>query len=152
MAEFGTFTSGSVLTANELNAAGAWTSFTPSWTGLTPSNGFVSAQYSQFNKILFVRVFFTFGTTTSMGDPVRMTLPASLTQTTNQEIVGWAQYTDTGIASYPGYVSVSSSTQVTLGVINTAGTYSTSNNVNNARPFVFAYTDSVVFEFTTRLA
>ena len=52
MATFGTFASGQVLTAAELNAAGTWTSFTPSWVNLTPGNGVVSAAYSQFNKIL----------------------------------------------------------------------------------------------------
>jgi hypothetical protein len=68
MATFGTFASGQVLTAAELNAAGAWTSFTPSWVNLTPGNGVVSAAYSQFNKILFVRVKLTWGTTTSCTD------------------------------------------------------------------------------------
>jgi hypothetical protein len=153
MATFGTFASGQVLTAAELNAAGTWTSFTPSWVNLTPGNGVVSAAYSQFNKILFVRVKLTWGTTTSCTDPVRMTLPASLTQdTASQETVGFAQYTDTGVASYVGYVTVFSSTVVGLGVMNSAGTYTAANNVNNTRPHTFGNTDIMAFEFTTRLA
>ncbi len=153
MAEFGTFTSGSVLTAAELNAAGAWTSFTPSWVNLTPGNGVVSAAYSKFNKILFVRVKLTWGTTTSCTDPVRMTLPASLTQDTgSQEIVGFGQYTDTGVASYVGQAYVVSSTVIGLGVMNSAGTYTAANNVNNTRPHTFGNTDIMSFEFTTRLA
>lgn len=153
MATFGTFASGQVLTAAELNAAGTWTSFTPSWTNLTAGNGVVSAAYSQFNKILFVRVKFTWGTTTSCGDPVRMTLPASLTQdTASQEIVGFAQYTDAGVASYIGQISVFSSTVVGLGVMNSAGTYTAANNVNNTRPHTFGNGDIMAFEFTTRLA
>ena len=153
MATFGTFVVGQVLTAAELNAAGAWTSFTPSWTNLTPGNGVVSAAYSQFNKILFVRVKFTWGTTTSCGDPVRMTLPASLSQdTASQEILGQAFYTDAGVSTSIGYVSVFSSTVVGLGVINAAGTYAAANNVNNTRPYTFGNTDIMTFEFTTRLA
>jgi hypothetical protein len=153
MATFGTFVSGQVLTAAELNAAGAWTSFTPSWVNLTPGNGVVSAAYSQFNKILFVRVKLTWGTTTSCTDPVRMTLPASLTQDTgSQEIVGFGQYTDTGVASYVGQAYVVSSTVIGLGVMNSAGTYTAANNVNNTRPHTFGNTDIMSFEFTTRLA
>jgi hypothetical protein len=151
MAEFGTFTSGSVLTAAELNAAGAWTSFTPSWVNLTPGNGVVSAAYSKFNKILFVRVKLTWGTTTSCTDPVRMTLPASLTQDTNQDGVGWANYSDTGVAGYNGYCAVISSTQIGLLVNNSSSTYVAGNNVNNTRPHTFGNTDTMIFEFTTRL-
>jgi hypothetical protein len=151
MAEFGTFTSGSVLTAAELNAAGAWTSFTPSWVNLTPGNGVVSAAYSKFNKILFVRVKLTWGTTTSCTDPVRMTLPASLTQDTNQDGIGWCNIGDTGVAGYAGYIAVISSTQVGLLVLNTSATYAAGNNVNNTRPHTFGNTDTMTFEFTTRL-
>jgi len=153
MAEFGTFTSGSVLTAAELNAAGAWTSFTPSWTNLTPGNGVVSAAYSKFNKILFVRVKFTWGTTTSCGDPVRMTLPASLTQdTASQDPVGFASLTDIGVAGYSGVVSVISSTLVGINVYNSAATYLAPNTVNTTRPFTWGNGDIITFEFTTRLA
>ncbi len=153
MATFGTFTSGQVLTAAELNAAGVWTSFTPSWVNLTPGNGVVSAAYSQFNKILFVRVKLTWGTTTSCTDPVRMTLPASLTQDTgSQEVLGFGQYTDTGVASYVGQAYAVSSTVIGLGVMNSSGTYTAANNVNNTRPHTFGNTDIMSFEFTTRLA
>ena len=153
MAEFGTFASGSVLTAAELNAAGAWTSFTPSWTNLTPGNGVVSAAYSKFNKILFVRVKFTWGTTTSCGDPVRMTLPASLTQeTTSQDPIGLSSLTDIGVAGYSGVVSVISSTLVGINVYNAAGTYLAPNTVNTTRPFTWGNGDIISFQFTTRLA
>ena len=153
MATFGTFVVGQVLTAAELNAAGAWTSFTPSWVNLTPGNGTVSAAYSQFNKILFVTVKFTWGTTTSCSDPVRMTLPASLTQdTASQDAVGLATYGDTGIAGYSGYIGVISSTQVGLLVNNSASTYTSGNNVNNTRPHTFGNTDTMQFQFITRLA
>jgi hypothetical protein len=152
MAAFGTFVDGDVLYASELNAAGAWTSFTPSWVNLTPGNGVVSAAYSKFNRILFVRVKFTWGTTTSCGDPVRMTLPASLFQDTNQDGIGWCNLGDTGVAGYTGYIGVTSNNQVGLLVLNTAGTYAAGNNVNNTRPHTFGNTDTMTFEFTTRLS
>jgi hypothetical protein len=54
MATFGTFTSGQVLTAAELNTAGVWQGYTPTWTqsvAITKTVDF--ARYTQLNK--FVR-------------------------------------------------------------------------------------------------
>jgi hypothetical protein len=150
--ELGSFTAGQILTAADMNIIGTWTSFTPSWVNLTPGNGVVSAAYCEINRVLFVRVKLTWGTTTSCTDPVRMTLPASLTQNTgSQEIIGFGQYTDTGVASYIGQAYVVSSTVIGLGVMNSAGTYTAANNVNNTRPHTFGNTDIMSFEFTTRL-
>jgi len=140
------------LSTPQTNEPGTWISFTPSWTNLTVGNGTVSAFYSIFNKILFVRVKFTMGSTSSMGDPLRMTLPASLSQNTDaQESIGFAQLTDAGIASYAGFVNVSSSTQVTIAVTNASSTHAQTNNVNGTRPFTWATGDTAVFEFTTML-
>jgi hypothetical protein len=153
MAEFGTFTSGSVLTAAELNAAGAWTSFTPSWTNLTVGNGVVSAAYSKFNKILFVRVYFDFGSTSSLTSNLTMTLPASLTQNTaSQETIGLANITKTGVYPIPGIVVVSSSTAVQIQTWLSSGTYPSVRNVEPGVPVAFASDSNISFEFTTRLA
>ena len=153
MAEFGTFTSGSVLTAAELNAAGAWTSFTPSWTNLTVGNGVVSAAYSKFNKILFVRVYFDFGSTSSLTGVLQMTLPASLTQnTSSQETIGLASISKTGFFPTPGIVSVISSTAVQIQTWLSSGTYPSVRNVEPGIPVTFASDTNVSFEFTTRLA
>ena len=153
MAEFGTFTSGSVLTAAELNAAGTWTSFTPSWTNLSVGNGVVSAAYSKFNKILFVRVYFDFGSTSSLTGALRMTLPASLTQNTaSQEIIGQAYITKVGVFPLLGIVSVSSSTAIQIQTWLNSGTYPSVRNVEPGQPIAFDSDSNVSFEFTTRLA
>jgi hypothetical protein len=153
MAEFGSFTSGSVLTAAELNAAGAWTSFTPSWTNLTVGNGVVSAAYSKFNKILFVRVYFDFGTTSSLTSNLQMTLPASLTQNTaSQELIGQANITKVGVFPTLGTVSVASSTAVAIQTWLSSGTYPSVRNVEPGIPVAFDSTSNVSFMFTTRLA
>lgn len=153
MAEFGTFSSGSVLTAAELNAAGTWTSFTPSWTNLTVGNGVVSAAYSKFNKILFVRVYFDFGSTSSLTGGLQMTLPASLTQnTSSQELIGQVNITKVGIFPTLGIVSVSSSTAVAIQTWLSNGTYPSVRNVEPGQPVAFDSTSNISFEFTTRLA
>jgi hypothetical protein len=63
---------GSVLTAADLagitnGAAGAWASYTPTWTNLTVGNGTVVAAYKQIGKTAFFRIAITFGTTTTVS-------------------------------------------------------------------------------------
>jgi hypothetical protein len=51
MATFGTFVAGQVLTAAELNGAGAWQSYTPSWTQSATITKTVNwARYTQLGK------------------------------------------------------------------------------------------------------
>lgn len=135
------------------NTLGTWTSFTPSWTNLTLGNGSVSAAYLQVNKLLFVTVKVTLGSTSSLGDPVRMTLPNSLTQdTASQDLVGITSLGDTGVAGYQGFIGVTSSTQVTPYVLNVGSTYASLNTITSTRPFTFGNTDTIAFQFVTRLA
>jgi len=153
MAEFGTFTSGSVLTAAELNAAGAWTSFTPAWTNLVVGNGTVTAQYSKFNKILFGRVKFTAGSTSTFGGggQFQMTLPASLSQDANQGLLGFVYILDAGTQVYMGAVAVQDATTVYLGLGGAALTYTNLTTCSNTRPMTWTTNDQLIFEFTTRL-
>lgn len=60
MAAFGSFVSGQVLTAAELNAAGAYSDYTPTWTQSATITKTVNwARYSQFNKIVTVSIKMT---------------------------------------------------------------------------------------------
>jgi hypothetical protein len=153
MATFGTFAVGQVLTAAELNATGEYTSFTPSFTNLTVGNGTVSAGFSVFNKILFCTVSVTLGSTSIVGDPVRMTVPGSLSiNTTSQKVLGQATLEDTGIATYMGVVQVTNATTVGLFVQNASTTYTTLNTVNGTRPFASFNGDQFIFSFIARLA
>lgn len=153
MATFGTFTAGQILTASELNATGAWSSFTPSWTNLSPGNGTNVGVYTVLNKILWCKVSFTLGSTSSVGDPVYMTVPNSLVlNTTNQNIIGQAFFEDVGVASYSGVVQIRSSTTVQPFVVNASGTYATLNSLTGTRPFSSFSGDKFVFEFMAQIA
>jgi hypothetical protein len=53
MATFGTFASGQVLTAAELNSAGTWSAYTPTWTQSVAITKTVNwARYTQLNKFV----------------------------------------------------------------------------------------------------
>jgi hypothetical protein len=152
VATFGTFTPGQVLTAAELNNGLLWTSFTPAFTNFTLGNGTVTAKYSIFGKVMFCKVAVTLGSTSTVGDPIRMTIPASATAvTTSQEVVGNAMATDAGVATYLGYVLLTSSTQVTGIVINAASTYGQANTFNTTRPFTWGNADQFRLDFMLEL-
>jgi hypothetical protein len=60
MATFGTFTSGQVLTAAELNTAGAWQAYTPTWTQSVAITKTVNwARYTQLGKWVHVSIKMT---------------------------------------------------------------------------------------------
>ena len=148
MATFGTFTTGQVLTAAELNALGTWTSFTPTWSGITVGNGTNNGVYSVINKILFVKTRFTFGTTSVMTGFPQITLPASLTAaTTNQQIFGTAVSEDAGNASYVGSCYLISTTAVRGYVNLTSGTYGRLENITATVPHTWGNLDTLLFDF-----
>ena len=153
MATFGSFVSGQVLTAAELNSLGVWTSFTPSYTQLSVGNGTISGFYTVINKMLFVQTSFTLGSTSSVGaGPVTLTLPASLVQASvTDSIIGQAYYVDAGVASYIGVCAVSNTTTVIPYVDSVGGTYGTLSSITNTRPFTFGTGDSILLNFMTRL-
>jgi hypothetical protein len=56
---------------------GAWTAWTPTWTGLTIGNATVDAKYCQIGKIIHWRMKVTFGSTTSWSGNFQFTVPVA---------------------------------------------------------------------------
>jgi hypothetical protein len=153
MATFGTFTAGQVLTAAELNALGTWTAFTPSWTNLTVGNGTQSAFYSVINKILFVRVRFTLGSTSAVGTNTQLLLPNSYVADNNSQVaVGTSLAEDTGSASFFGFNYLISSTGIRPIVGRSDGTFLLGNFFTATVPHTWANTDRFTMEFGVQLA
>jgi len=83
MATLGTFVSGQVLTAAELNAIGTWTDYTPN---VAASSGTITtgtldfAQYSQINDFVIVRFAYNITTAgTAAGASLTLDPPSGLT-------------------------------------------------------------------------
>ena len=122
-----------------------WTSYTPTFTNLTVGNGTIDAKYLRIdNKLVFVRFAFTFGSTSSIGGSVWLTLPSGSTATQFVPVVAW--FNDTGTASYTGvaYTSVSD-TNIYLGAVKTDATYTTVANLSSTIPHTWANTDTIRF-------
>lgn len=148
MATFGTFTTGQILTAAELNAAGTWVSFTPTWTNLTAGNGISEFKYSIFNKILWVRGTFTLGTTSAVGTTPSITIP--LTKTTVGASQGIAELVDSGTV-YTGTV-VAAGTQIYVFSEYSGGTWSARGTVTAGGPFTWGNGDQISMFVTMEIA
>ena len=75
------FTAGQVLTAAQMNGIGeAAISFTPSFAAYTRGNGTSVAYYMRVNKLVYVYVEETLGTTSSMGTQPTLNLPVAATR------------------------------------------------------------------------
>jgi hypothetical protein len=135
------FTAGQVLSAAELNAIGeAATSFTPTWTNYTRGNGTTIAYYTQVNKLVYIYVRETLGSTSSVTGALRMTLPVAAVR---QQSVSLAlcNLNDTGTTAFVGLVQSLSTTQVDFRAINAAATYASQANTSSTVPFTWTNTD-----------
>lgn len=138
MATLGTFVAGQVLTAAELNALGAWTTFTPTWTNLTVGNGTVVGRYSQLNDIVFVNVELTWGSTTSASGNVGFAAPVGTPLRVSSMS---ATFEDSGTRYYIGSaMNISSLSRFDLFHTESGNT----GIVNATNPFTWATGDDIV--------
>ena len=156
MATFGSFVSGQILLASELNAAGAWTTFTPTLTGVNLGTGGTnSGQYSVFNKILFMRGKFVLGTGGSVTAGITIAMPTgtmAVSPTMQFQPNGSAVLTDSGVASYFAVGLQSTTSLLVLYVVNSAGTYATAVTTSATVPFTWAVNDYCEWAFTIQVA
>jgi len=93
MATFGTFVSGQVLTAAELNGAGAYQAYTPTWTQSATITKTVNwARFTQLNKLVIGSVRMTATSAGTANNKVLVSLPVDAS--TNNFIMGTAYIVD----------------------------------------------------------
>jgi hypothetical protein len=90
MATFGTFVAGQVLTAAELNSAGTWQDYTPTWTQSATITKTVDwARYMQLNDLVIGSVKMTASSAGTADNKILIGLP--VTASSNNGIMGHAQ-------------------------------------------------------------
>lgn len=136
-------------------SAWAWTTWTPTITGITVGNGVITqAKYTQIGKSVFVKFLFTFGTTTTLtSDPV-ITLPVTSTSLTGAfRCLGTGTFYDSsatsGVLAQPTYQST---TQVGFKCLYAGASYGTYSGSNSTIPFTWATGDEVSGEFVYEAA
>jgi len=146
------FVSGAILTAAELNGIGeAGTTFTPTWTGYTRGNGTTVAYYVRVNKLVYVYVEETLGSTSSMGSAPTMTLP--ITAARLQAVSpSRNRIDDTGANVYWGTTVPISTTQVVVYADLVSGTYTAFAGITATIPMTWANTDKFAIAFVYEAA
>jgi hypothetical protein len=90
MATFGTFVAGQVLTAAELNSAGTWQDYTPTWTQSATITKTVNwARYMQLNDLVIGSVKMTASSAGTANNKILIGLP--VTASSNNAVMGSAQ-------------------------------------------------------------
>lgn len=85
------------LTSDIPNTNGAWTTFTPSFTGLTVgSGGTITGRYKLINdKTVAMAIVITLGSSPSVTSTVQLTYPTELTPVDNRSVIQDVTYRDT---------------------------------------------------------
>jgi hypothetical protein len=120
----------------------SWTTWTPTFNGLTQGNGTLIARYIQVGKVVDFYINFTFGSTSSMTGAMNFTLPITPSQN-KFTIYGIAD--DVGTVGYPIIAQVEGGVAYT-GAILANATYTTKTNFSGSVPFSWGNTD--LFNFT----
>jgi hypothetical protein len=116
---------------------GAWTAYTPSWTGLSLGNGSTSAAYSQVGKTITVRFTITFGSTTTVTGPVDVTLPTSAKSSYSlTHSLGTVTFFQSSL--YPGHVIFINLNVVRLVAYDASSTYASTADLTSTVPVTWA--------------
>jgi hypothetical protein len=158
----GTATAGEVLTASFWNTQvrdqftelapfmTAWTSYTPTLGGFTLGNGTLTGAYLKVGRMVMVRVKFIFGSTSGTANFMTISLPSVAAAANQSEIFGGnVLLVDSGGSRYMGAViNGTSSSNVEILAVNTAGTYATVPAIQATVPFTWSTNDEVFLRLT----
>jgi hypothetical protein len=146
------FTAGQVLTAAQLNGIGeAAVSFTPTFSGYTRGNGTSVAYYMRVNKMVYVYVKETLGSTSSVSGAISMTLPIAAVRAESVQMAR-ARIDDTGANIYWGTTHAPNTTTTVLFADLASGTYTAFAGITATVPMTWANTDIFQFGFVYEVA
>ena len=145
------FVSGSVLTAAELNGIGEAVSFTPTFNDFTLGNGTATASYVLVNKLCFMTVKVTLGSTSSVTGSPSVNLP--FTSASTVLFGSNAVISDlTPSVRYVALVYQDIATRIVLMIQNVASTYPTRTNTSSTIPMTWATNDSFTMSHVFEVA
>jgi hypothetical protein len=133
-----------------LKYTGAWTSFTPTWTNVTVGNATNNGRYCKIGKVVFVKINFNFGSTTSFTGAISFNNPIVGTGGIHGYQSG-IRLLDAGTQFYEGFAAVNETTTDIL-IGNVSGTYPTLTAVNATVPFTWTSTDEIQLSYWYEVA
>jgi hypothetical protein len=130
---------------------GAWTLYTPTFTGLTLGNGTLVAKYTIVGKTMFFSVSFTLGSTSAVGTAPEFSFPSGITSSTlNNGPVGIGTTNSIAGTRYPFWVYISGGLFAPR-VLNAAGTYLTHAAISSTVPFTWTTGNAFILSGQTEI-
>ncbi len=127
----------------KLTTPGAWTAYTPTWTGASIGNGTVSFVYSQIGKTVFYQGRWTLGSTSTVTGPTDFTLPVAAGGPGGfLLIVGDAMMYNNSVVNY-GKVQVIGGSTVRVVVSVASTTFLSNTEMATTTPFTWGNTHSL---------
>ena len=131
---------------------GAWTSFTPTWTGITVGNGVTGGNYVQIGKTVHCRAYITFGSTTSVTSAVDMNFPVTAVSHTGNPNIGLARLNDASVGAYSSVAVYLSTAKVRVQRQFVSGSEVLSGELSSTSPFTWTTSDQIMLNFTYEAA
>ena len=142
---------GGVPTWAAPSAGGTWTTWSPTYTGLTIGNGTVVARYTQTGKTVTLFWRLTFGSTTAVTAVApSVSLPANAAYSNIANVGGFLL--NAGVEAFVPLGQIASSTDFILRVARTDQTYLIDNNISSTVPFTWGTSDEMTYTFTYEAA
>jgi hypothetical protein len=132
---------------------GAWTTWTPTTTGITLGNGTISARYVQFGKTVHFSYLFNLGSTSAVSGDHLITLPVARR---NSDPVGQATVIlrDVGVAGYSGlgFYIPTNDNQIGIRPVLVSGSVVVQTLLSSTVPFTWGDADQIICSGTYEAA
>ena len=128
--------------ATGLKWAGAWTTWSPTLSGVTKGNGTEVARYCQIGKTVFFEYSFTLGTTSAITGMPQVSVPVTYKGSLAFCPTGDALIEDKDTAFYFGITLLQASTGlINVYLTKTDATYARDGYISSTVPFTWGSTD-----------
>ncbi len=118
-----------------------WTSYTPTWGGVTLGNGTKSGSYFRHGSLCFFAAQLSFGSTTAVTAEVSVSTPFTMADAGRFSLS--VLLYDAGTAWLPGASAPSSTTAITVRAILASGTYASTATMSSTVPFTWTTGDGI---------
>lgn len=119
----------------------AWTTWSPTYSGVTVGNGTTEAYYRKYGKTVTVAYGFTLGSTSAITGDIQISLPSSSASAPGEQALN-VFFNDFAVSSYPGVAIINASTMY-VRAINASGTYAALATASSTIPFTWGTGDQI---------
>ena len=129
-----------------LGVSGAWTSWTPTFTGVTLGNGTTVAKYKQLGKTVIGYAAFKLGSTSAITGTIKTTFPVAATTIFSGCVKYTGMFLDDSVGYFMAFPVVEGTTIVPF-ASTSSGTYVGYANTSSTVPFTWVTNDAFYVSF-----